>query len=103
MDIAQTNFSGAGANFSYAFPPYSATVLSLAPAPPNLVVLPAVTGQFVFQLQGQQGVRYCIQSSTNLGTWSTVSTNFLAGNTLNFTNPVPAGAAIGFWRAVWQP
>ncbi len=31
-DIAQTNISVAGTNFSYAFPPYSATVLALSPA-----------------------------------------------------------------------
>ncbi len=31
-DIARTIFSVAGTNFSYAFPPYSATVLALSPA-----------------------------------------------------------------------
>ena len=106
VDIAQTNFGGAGANFSYAFPPYSATVLSLAPTAPSLVILPPAPqpgGQFVFQLQGQPGARYCVQNSQNLSVWTTVSTNWLTGTTLNLTNPVPAGEAISFWRAVWQP
>jgi hypothetical protein len=105
-DIAQANFSGAGTNFSYAFPPYSATVLSFAPAPPSLVILPPAPqpgGQFIFQLQGQPGVRYYVQNSTNLSAWTTVSTNWLTGTALNLTNPVPVGEAISFWRAFWQP
>jgi hypothetical protein len=32
-----------------------------------------------------------------------LSTNTFDGTTLNFTNPVPAGATQSFWRAVWQP
>jgi hypothetical protein len=106
QDIAQTNFGDAGSNFSYSIPALSLTLFTLAPAAPSLVVLspaPQPGGQFVLQLQGQPGVRYLIQSSTNLGTWSTDSTNFLTGNTLNVTNPAPAGSALNFWRAVWQP
>ena len=57
----------------------------------------------VVQLQGQAQARYLIQSSTNLSAWTTVSTNALTGSTLNFTNPVPTGAATEFWRALWQP
>jgi hypothetical protein len=106
QDLATTNFPAASDGFGYSFPPLSLTLFTLAPAAPSLAVLspaPQPGGQFVFQLQGQPGVRYFIQSSTNLGTWSTVSTNFLTGNTLNVTNPAPAGAAMNFWRAVWQP
>ena len=53
-DIAQTNFSVAGTNFSYAFPPYSATVLALSPSQAKLVAMPILTAasQFVFQLPG---------------------------------------------------
>ena len=32
-DVARVDFSGAGPTFSYTFPAYSATVLSLQPAP----------------------------------------------------------------------
>jgi hypothetical protein len=81
-------------------------LFTFAPVAPSLVIQPPPPqpgGQFVFQLQGQPGVRYYVQSSTNLGTWSTVSTNILTGNALNLTNPVPAGVANSFWRAVWQP
>jgi hypothetical protein len=106
VDIAQTSFSGAGASFSYVFPPYSATVLSLPPAAPRLAILPpppSPGGQLILQLQGQAGVRYVLQSATSLAGWLPVSTNTLAGSTMNFTNPVPAGTSARFWRAVWQP
>jgi alpha-N-arabinofuranosidase len=103
-DIAQTNLSVVGASFSYAFPAYSVTVLVLAPAPPVLVVLPQSTSsQFVFQLRGQPGVPYVLQSSRDLVAWSSVVTNTLTGSSMNFTNPVTGGATREFWRALWQP
>jgi hypothetical protein len=106
QDIAMTNFLAASALFGYSFPPLSLTLFTFAPAAPRLALLPPVPqpgGQFVVQLQGQPQVRYFIQSSTNLSAWTTVSTNTLVGNTVNLTNPVPAGTAARFWRALWQP
>ena len=105
QDIATNNFAGAGAAFNYTFPALSLTLFTLAPAAPRLSVLPspAPGGQFVLQLQGQPGVRYFIQNSTNLTTWTTVSTNTLVGSTLNRTNPPSATLALSFWRALWQP
>jgi len=106
QDIATNAFASAGTSFSYSFPPLSLTMFTLAPAAPSLVILPPPSqagGQFVFQLQGQPGVRYYVQNSTNLSVWTTVSTNRLTSNALSVTNPVPAGAAISFWRALWQP
>jgi hypothetical protein len=103
-DVAQTNFPGAGTNFTYAFPPYSATVMVLSPAAPKLkaIPLPPAASQFVFQLQGQAGVPYILQRSTNLFNWSSVSTNTLLSSTMNFTNSL-APFPKQFWRAVWQP
>ena len=106
QDIATNTFAGAGTTFSYDFPALSLTLLTFAPAAPRLVVLPPAPrpgGQFVFQLQGQPGVAYYVQNSTNLSLWTTVSTNRLIGTALNITNPVPAGAGNSHWRAVWQP
>jgi hypothetical protein len=106
QDIAVTNFTAASANFTYNFPALSMTLFTLAPAPPRLLILPpppSPGGQAVLQLQGQPGVRYYIQSSTNLTAWTTVATNTLAGNSVNLTNAVPAGATRSFWRALWQP
>jgi hypothetical protein len=104
-DIAQTNLSGAGTNFNYAFPPYSATVLALSPAPANLLPMPVppAASQFVFQLQGQTGVPYVIQSSTNLVTWTPVSTNTPPTGTMNITNSLIPSSPVQFWRAIWQP
>jgi hypothetical protein len=104
-DIAQTNFSVAGTNFSCAFPPYSATVLALSPASAKLVAMPILTAtsQFVFQLQGQTGVPYVIQRSTNLIAWTSVSTNTLLGSALNITNFLDSSQPKQFWRAIWQP
>ena len=106
QDIATTNFPTAGTNFSYSFPPLSLTLFTLAPAAPNLVILPPPAqpgGACVLQLQGQPGARYYVQVSTNLAVWTTVSTNLLTSNAVNLNNPVPAGGGMSFWRAVWQP
>jgi alpha-N-arabinofuranosidase len=104
-DVAQTSFSGAGNSFNFVFPPYSATILSLTPAPAKLqaLPLPPTAGQFVFQLQGQAGVPYVIQSSTNLTAWVSVSTNTLTAGTMNITNPLAPAFPVQFWRALWQP
>lgn len=104
-DVAQTNFSVAGTNFSYAFPPYSATVLVLSPAPAKLLAIPMppAASRFVFQLQGQAGVPYIIQRSTNLFTWDSISTNTLLASTLNITNSLNTSSPRQFWRAIWQP
>jgi alpha-L-arabinofuranosidase len=105
QDIAITNFSGAGTNFNYVYPPYSATVLSLAPGPATLLAVPTepAANQFVFQLQGQTGVPYIIQNSTNLTAWTSISTNTSPSGTLNITNSVSPSTPAQFWRAVWLP
>lgn len=104
QDIATNNFSAAGPNFNYTFPPLSMTLFTLAPSAPRLAVaVLAQPGQVILQLQGQASVRYVVQSSTNLTTWNSVSTNTLVGISLFLTNPPPAGRSLVFWRAVWQP
>jgi hypothetical protein len=105
QDIATTSFSGAGTNFNYIFPPYSATVLVLSPAPATLLAIPTplATGQFVFQLQGQTGVPYVTQNSTNLTAWTSVSTNTLPAGSINITNSMDPSTPVQFWRAIWQP
>jgi hypothetical protein len=104
-DVAQGVLSGAGTNFNYSFAPYSATVFWLYPAPANLTATlnPANATQIVLQLQGQSGVPYVLQSSTNLSAWTSVSTNTLVGPSLSITNSVNASISWQFWRAVWQP
>ncbi len=105
QDVATTTFSGASTNFNYIFQPYSATVLALSPAPVTLLAIPTApaANQFVFQLQGQAGVPYVLQSSPDLLTWTPVSTNTPVGSTLNVTNLISPGSPQEFWRAVWLP
>jgi alpha-N-arabinofuranosidase len=104
-DIAQTNLVGAGTNFNYAFPPYSATILSLSPAPATLLAMPVppAASQFVFQLQGQAGVPYVIQRSTDLVTWTSISTNTPVAGTMYITNSVDPSVPTQFWRTIWLP
>jgi hypothetical protein len=80
--------------------PVRFTVASPALAAPRLQVVPASAGQFVFQVSGVSGVPYVIQSSANLRSWFSVSTNTLPGGVLCVTNSL--GPAQQFWRAVWQ-
>ena len=106
LDIAQTNISGVSASFNYTFPPYSATVLVFAPTAPLLVPMaasPPASGQFIFQVNGQSGVPYVIQSCTNLVSpnWIAISTNTSAAGPFRLTNSVSSAAR--FYRAVWQP
>jgi hypothetical protein len=104
-DVAQTNFVGAAANFSYAFPPYSATVLSLAPTAAtflNVSPQPALN-QVVFQLQGQAGAPYVIWNSLDLLSWTPVSTNTLPLSTAYVTNSYDPSIPVQYWRASWQP
>ena len=103
QDIAVSSYSSAGTLFTNTFPPLSLTVFTFAPSPPSLTVLPAASGQFTFQLQGQSGVSYVVQTSTNLIAWTSISTNLLTGASTNFTNAVPPGSGRKFWRALWQP
>lgn len=106
QDIATNTFANAASTFTYNFQPLSLNLFTLSPAAPTLTALSSGAqppGQFVFQLNGQNGVRYYIQNSSNLTTWTTIATNTLSGNTLLVTNSAPANSTMQFWRAVWLP
>ena len=106
-DIEQTNFPAAATNFTNAFAPYSATVFLLVPAPARLSSLGINSSQFILKLQGQAGIPYVLQISTNLFNWSNFSTNIPAAGTLNLTNSLTNGLAphapAQYWRAAWLP
>ncbi len=103
QDLATNSFAGAGASFNYSFPPYSMTLLTLAPAPPVLTVSAQEPpgSPIILELQGQPGTRYVIQTATDLQTWTSVSTNTLVGKSLALTNTVATGPR--YWRGLWQP
>jgi hypothetical protein len=84
--------------------PVSLTISSGVPAAPQMASVSAAGGQFVFQLLGDAGVPYVVQQSSNLLTWTTISTNLLPGGVLNVTNPIMSDpSATVFWRSLWQP
>lgn len=101
QDIATNSFANAGTNFSASFPAYTMTLFTFAPAAPKLQTLSAPNGNFVFQVQGQSGVPYQIQTSTNLSSWISNATVTLSGATANVTNTL--SSPWKFWRAVWLP
>jgi hypothetical protein len=102
-DLQSNLLTTAGVNFTNTYAPYSVSVIVFNPAPPSVLAAQnAPVGKFVFQLQGQPGARYVLQSCTNLSsTWTNVSTNTLSGFTQNFTNNLSGVAK--FWRAQWLP
>lgn len=79
------------------------TVITFAPAPPSLDLLPGGSGQFALQLDGQSGSSYALQTSSDLVNWTSISTNILTAASMTITNTVPPGAPASFWRAVWLP
>jgi alpha-L-arabinofuranosidase len=103
QDIGTNYLSIAGTNFNATFPPYSVTLLTLPPAAPTLVGLPATNGLFNLQVGGQTGVRYVLQSRTNLttGAWISAVTNTLTNATWNVSTNFASPAK--FWRVVWLP
>ncbi|MGP8201036.1 MAG: alpha-L-arabinofuranosidase [Limisphaerales bacterium] len=103
QQIAVSSYSPVSTQFTYAFPPLSLTLFNFAPAAPSLKVLPAASGQFAFQLNGQSATPYVLQTSTNLVTWSSVSTNLPSSASIDFTNAIPPATVAQYWRAVWQP
>lgn len=102
-DIATNVITTARINFTNTYAPYSASVVVLNPAPPPVLAAPQISnGKFSFQLQGQPGARYVLQSATNLNSvWTSVSTNTPATGAQNFTNIISGGQQ--FWRALWLP
>ena len=100
QDIATNFLAVTGTNFTTTFPPYSVTLLTFPPAALTLALQPAAGGVNL-QIQGQPGVPYVIQSSTDLISWSAEATNTLTGNSLNVSTN--ASALLQFWRAVWLP
>jgi hypothetical protein len=104
--VAQTSISVTGTNVTYAFAPYSATVMSFSPSQPTAAISQSAN-QFVFQAQGQPNVPYVIETTTNLATtpviWTPVSTNSSSSGTINVTNSVNPSLPQQYWQVVWQP
>lgn len=103
QDISTNSFEVPGTSFSNVFPPYSLTLLTIAPAAPELLALPPTNSQFNLQIQGQTNARYILQGRTDLvlGGWVDVATNTLTNGTWNFGSSITSPAT--FWRTIWTP
>jgi len=103
QDLATNRVAAVGSS-NLVFAPYSISLLTFRPAPPQLAIgTDPATGAGWLQLEGQANVRYVLQTSSDLQTWSSLATNTLSGNLWNLTNTWSPGPAAQFWRAVWQP
>jgi len=103
-DVIQTNFTGAATNFSWSFPPYSASVICLSNPPP-----PAVTrfarnadGTTTITWANQGGWIYLVQDCDSMGEpWQTIASQTNAGLTnltFLYTHPLAASATQRFYR-----
>jgi hypothetical protein len=103
QDIASTNFTVTGTNFSCSFAAYSVTVMSLPPAPPRFTIESFPGGHFQFQLTGQSNASYVIQGSTNLAAWFPLATNSLTNGSATWIDLQSSALGLRFYRAVWVP
>ncbi len=106
QDISQTNLSGVSSTFTADFAPLSMTLLTFAPEPARLSVVtpaPAPGDPLGIELRGQAGAPYVLQSSPDLASWVSVSTNLLSGSSTNLSLPIAPGPGQQFWRALWRP
>jgi hypothetical protein len=103
QQIAVSTLSPVSTVFTDSFAALSLTVLNFSPAAPSLSVIPSDPGQFVFELDGQFQTPYVLQTSPDLVSWTSVSTNLLTGNSMDVTNTIPAQSSAQYWRAVWVP
>jgi hypothetical protein len=60
-------------------------------------------GYFQLLLNGRQNQSYILQSSTDLNTWQTISTNVLASNSFSFFIPTTNAGGIFYRAAIQMP
>jgi hypothetical protein len=71
---------------------------------PPVLKNPLVTGGgFKFTLQGIQGQRYATEFSTDLLTWTPISTNTASSNIFDVLDASAAPGDTRFYRAKWNP
>jgi hypothetical protein len=104
LDFGAYNFTLQLTTGDASFPATNLPISLIIPAPPpQLEAMSAANGQLLVQLEGIPGLSYILETSTDLATWTPVSTNGLNNATLLLTNAIPSNAPQQFWRAVWQP
>ncbi len=105
-DILQSSFSVTSTNFSFAFAPYSLTVIRLSPAVDNIPLrlgwqVQGDASSLVFTLSGPATKTAVVQTSTNLIDWVDWQTNQLNGSSTQL--PALSPATQLFFRAMLRP
>ena len=90
LSVTTTCFYVDSIQLNYASPPSLAIGLSQPKS-----------GLFVVQLNGNSGQTYWMETSTDLVTWTSVSTDILTSASAFLTNTVFTNSERQFWRAVW--
>lgn len=103
VDFNDTDYPGAIGIADYA----TITTMNLTTAPLQMPSLsqPKFIGaeQFQFQISGQDGVSYRIDTSTNLLNWVPLATNQTSGGSLLFTDSAATGVSRRFYRVAIRP
>ena len=74
---------------------------SLRPASPSFAGLKWLSNkQFQFTLNGGTGLRYLVQTSPDLATWSTITTNTAP---FDFIDSVASDQTVRIYRGVYSP
>ena len=60
----------------------------------------SLPGSFAFRRDGEPGLSYCIETSTDLVSWSSLQTNTLSSTSTNLN--VPVSNDVQFYRADWR-
>ncbi len=98
-----TNMAGVAASEADFAPGNNTAIVLLSVTPAPLSALsdpkPATGGTFEFMLNGQPGLRYVIEYSSNFVVWSSLSTNMPAGGKIVVNDPGATAAPVRFYRA----
>jgi Glycoside hydrolase family 44 len=93
-----SNLSYSSGSLNLLVPGQSVTLFVIEPTVARLVAgTPRSDGQFEFWLDAEIGQTYILQGSTNLSSWSAVSTNTLTNSQLHFL--LPQTSTRRFYRA----
>lgn len=86
------------------FDNYRVTAEQPAPPPPQLQLLGRTgAGEPWLRLTGAAGVRFAIDATTNLQSWTALKTNVLYDGVFDFVDTGAPGAPQRFYRARWVP
>lgn len=97
-----SDLSFVGSTLTNTVPAQSITLFVLPAAPRLRPGAMSRTNTFDFWLDGQAGLRYIIQSSTNFATWMPVQTNTLSSNSWHVVVPA-SNTPLSFYRGQWAP